>query len=145
VIPGNDGSNWFTSETENTMAARIKIVKCDMPELTVLQIHEQGWTNKPLWRMSFYPDSGKINSCLLNSDGTTYTAVLLNQVDYDFFDAKCEVKANILKIYVNNVLKLTYDISYWSAHENYFKAGVYPQGVGEGLAYFDTLTWTHTQ
>lgn len=60
-----------------------------------------------------------------------------------FFDLRVETGDNWVGLYINNTLFKSYDVTYWSGVENYFKAGVYinrHDDSGKAAVVFETLS-----
>ncbi|QCT95241.1 polysaccharide lyase family 7 protein [Caminibacter mediatlanticus TB-2] len=121
-------------------------------EFTFLQIHADSTLkdapiiNKPLlrivWRKEYHNLYNHLWAIIRISDSllsNNYKKIDLGILQKDFFNVKIIVVKNMLKIYLNNKLKVKENVSYWQKYKNYFKAGVYLQDKGCAKVLFNRL------
>jgi len=135
--------------------ARVKIFPLSqVKEFTFLQIHADSnrrgvngkIIDKPLLRITWWHEQHNLYNHLwavirLSGDKyeQKYTKIDLGPMPDGFFTVKVIVQNSRMKVYVNGVLKINMNVSYWDGYWNYFKAGVYNQGAGCDKALFDIL------
>ncbi|BAF69299.1 polysaccharide lyase family 7 protein [Nitratiruptor sp. SB155-2] len=136
--------------------ARVYLFPLDQKkEFTFLQIHADSHRagdngkiiNKPLLRLTWWKEQHNKHDHLwavirlsADPDKQRYEKIDLGKRPNSFFDVSIEVKRSRMKIYINHMLKIDKDVSYWNGFWNYFKAGVYLQGDGCAKVLFDSLT-----
>ena len=121
-------------------------------EFTFLQIHaddtlvDYPTINKPLlrivWLKVYRHRKNHIWAVIRispNIEENRYEKIDLGLMPKSFFDVKIIVYNKVLKIYVDNKLKVSKDVSYWQKYKNYFKAGVYLQDIGCAKVLFNKL------
>ena len=133
-----------------TLYARLFLLPLNAKrEFTFLQIHADSTMpnsiNKPLlrlvWKKELHDLYDHLWAVLRTSADPleqSYEKVDLGKMPNRFFNVKIEVKANRLKISVDN-REYKFDVGYWSKFYNYFKAGVYLQDAGCAKVLFDKL------
>jgi len=147
----NDWS--VNTNTPKILEAEVKLFPLNAKrEFTFLQIHaDSTLKNKPIikkpllrivWYKNLHNKHNHIWAVIRQSGDVNinkYLKIDLGLMPKSFFDVKIVVYNNILKIYVNNKLKINKDVSYWQKYKNYFKAGVYLQDIGCAKVLFDKL------
>jgi len=142
------------TKTPKILEAEVKLFPLNQSrEFTFLQIHADSTLkcaptiNKPLLRIVWYKRLRKKSSHLWaivmkNTDvkNSVYEKIDLGEMPRGFFKVKIVVQNDKLKVYLNDILKLKLDVSYWDKYQNYFKAGVYLQDSGCAKVLFKTLT-----
>jgi hypothetical protein len=143
----------FKVSENHTLEARLKIFPLNQErEFTFLQIHADSTLknlptiNKPLLRITWWRELHNIYNHLWavirlgTSSFSKYAKIDLGKKPEDFFDITIKVENSKLSIWINGENKIdNFDISYWNKYYNYFKAGVYLQGVGCAKVLFDKL------
>ena len=139
-------TNWYLSEGDRSLYARIKVVEQTCDQVTVLQIHNDtnvgGGSSAPLLRI--YKHQAKIPANHLwaaiktDETGSNTTHVDLGEGSTGYFEIDIRVVSGRLIIDLDGVKKIDMDISFW-VFPSYWKAGVYLQDEGEATAYFDQL------
>src|SRR3990167_2767670 len=137
IDPTNDNINWGLAGT-HTLTAKLELTRAGAIKTTVLQIHgitKDGNNAPPLLKVVI--ENGDLYALIKQTnDGSKEEKVLLQKA-IGRFSAEIIVENYQLKIKVNGVAKLTRNISFWK-HNNYFKAGLYPQatnGISEAKFY----------
>jgi len=147
----NDWS--VNTNTPKILEAEVKLFPLnEKREFTFLQIHADDTLinyptiNKPLlrivWFKVYHHKKNHIWAVIRKSpniEENRYEKIDLGAMPKSFFNVKIVVYNNILKIYVNNKLKINEDVSYWQKYKNYFKAGVYLQDTGCSKVLFNKL------
>ncbi len=146
--------DWKVSTSSpETMEAEVKLFPLnEKREFTFLQIHadstltDEPVINKPLLRIVWYKELHNKYSHLWavireSSDVfvSKYKKIDLGVMPEGFFNVKITVQKNILKVFLNNRLKVDENVSYWDRYSNYFKAGVYLQDEGCSRVLFKKL------
>lgn len=143
----------FKVSENHTLEARLKIFPLNQDrEFTFLQIHADSTLknlptiNKPLLRITWWRELHNIYNHLWavirlgSGKFSRYAKIDLGKKPKDFFDVTIRVKNSKLSIWINGENKIdNFDVSYWNKYYNYFKAGVYLQGVGCAKVLFDKL------
>ncbi len=123
--PNDKNVNWSLKGTHSINAELS--VKTNTPQVTIIKIHgigKDGESVKPLLRLAVM--DGDLYAWLKLDKNGEHTEKILLQRKVGRFTAEILVKDYELKIKVNNETKLSRKVSYWT-HNNYFKAGNYPQ------------------
>jgi hypothetical protein len=146
--------DWKTNTNkEKILDAELKIFPLNQTrEFTFLQIHadstlkNQPTINKPLLRIVWYKTLHRLKGHLWavirlddNLLEKNYQKIDLGKAQKDFFNVKISVLNNILKVYVNQKLKVNKNVNYWDKYQNYFKVGVYLQDKGCSKVLFKKL------
>jgi hypothetical protein len=148
--------NWRVStQKEKILDAEVYFFPLNQEkELTFLQIHSnpkfsednRSKINKPLLRVTWYKEHHNLKDHLwavvrmsANPDEKRYVKIDLGKMKKDFVAIKVVVCSSHLKLFVDNILKVDMDVSYWKYIWNYFKAGVYLQGKGCSKVLFRKL------
>lgn len=143
---------WKTSTSNlQTMEGEVKVfypTTSSLNELTFMQIHDSGTSpNKPLLRLAWIRSRSSKSDHLWaiirksTSSSSSYEYVDLGARPSGFFHAKVQVMSNYMRLTLNDNIIFTKSVSYWSALNNYFKAGVYLQDNGTGKVQFKTLNY----
>lgn len=137
---------WSTAEiTPHNWSANLKLFVPDegVTSYTWMQIHGSNKTyNFPLLRLVWIKNySGKkdhiwaiiiINPPIESNSNSshpdvvnTYNWVDLGRKPTDYFNAKVEIQSNLMVISIDDIVKVSTDVSYWGSVQNYFKGGIY--------------------
>jgi hypothetical protein len=119
----------------------------ELEQITFAQIHDsESHPNKPLLRMVWIRSKDGYDDSLwaavrlaVDQDQISWTRLGKRTDDFQKFEVK--VKENLLKIELNNVLKVEADVEYWQDLSSYFKAGVYLQSPGNASVRFKSLKY----
>jgi len=138
-------NDWKVSDKNaHILEANLKIFPLNQDrEFTFLQIHADSTLknrptiNKPLLRITWQYELHNIYNHLwaVIRLGTyrhsKYAKIDLGKRPKNFFNVKIITQNSKLSILINNRKKISnFNVSYWNEFYNYFKAGVYLQGVG---------------
>jgi len=147
--------DWKVSDNKShILEANLKIFPLNQQrEFTFLQIHADSTLknspiiNKPLLRVTWQNELHNIHNHLWavirlgTAIHSRYAKIDLGKKPKGFFNVKIEVKNSKMSIWINNQKKISnFDVSYWNKFYNYFKAGVYLQGVGCSKVLFNKLS-----
>jgi len=141
--------NEFSVSTKipKILTAKLKILPLNQSrEFTFLQIHTDHAINKPLLRVVWMRNYHNIYNHIWaviklgNKKNSPYKKIDLGRVPVDFFNIRIIIKQSKLNLFINSKKIINnFDVSYWNKFKNYFKAGVYLQGVGCAKVLFDDL------
>jgi len=145
-----EGRAWTTaSQTGNYWVASLKCLKPapGVSAYTWMQVHgpnEPQIHNYPLIRLQWireYRDEQQVlqydhiwATVIVSEPGEMliYKNIDLGPRPDNFFRAEVYFKNNIMDVIINGKVLYTSNVSYWEEVENYFKAGVYINRVGDG-------------
>ncbi len=130
-----------TTKVPKVLESRLKVMPLSVKkEFTFLQIHTDGTLinqpviNLPLLRIVWQKKYKNIKNHIwaiirMSAKRKIYKKIDLGVLPKGFFDFKIKVQKSILFIYTKQkTYKL--NISYWDKYQNYYKVGVYLQGIG---------------
>lgn len=145
--------NDFKVSENHFLKTRLKIFPLNQNrEFTFLQIHADDtlknvpMINKPLLRITWWKNYHNIKNHLWAvirlgvEKNSKYVKIDLGKKPEDFFEVTIKINNSKLSICINGKNKINdFDVSYWNKFYNYFKAGVYLQGVGCSKVLVDKL------
>jgi hypothetical protein len=148
-------NDWKVSDDNaHILKANVKIFPLNQQrEFTFLQIHADSTLknspiiNKPLLRVTWQNELHNIHNHLwavirLGAGlHARYAKIDLGKKPKGFFNVTIKIKHSKISIWINNQKNISnFDVSYWNKFYNYFKAGVYLQGVGCSKILFNKLS-----
>lgn len=140
--------SWLVTEQEITYSARMRFDKPvalggERSRLHVLQIYTTGGTKGPMvlvtWAGSWGPDGEEDSLTAYVRGSTTHD---LGPRPDGFFNLDVWVKQGVVRIYIDNELKVEDDVSAFAGSNAYFKTGAYHRGIEPAAVEFDSLSIT---
>ncbi|MCC5845685.1 MAG: polysaccharide lyase family 7 protein [Verrucomicrobia bacterium] len=136
-------SNWSVMGEEKRLSARLRFDRPSALEgrsrLHVVQIFSTGQTRGPMVLVSWSGDRNRDRLQAYVRGSTTHD---LGRRPRGYFDLDIRLEEGVLRIYIDNQLKVEDDVSRYAASRAYFKTGAYHRGIEPHAVEFERLTIT---
>ncbi len=136
-------ASWSVMGEEKHLSARLRFDKPatvgGKARLHIMQIFSTGETSGPMVLISWSGDGNNDRIQAYVRGSKTHD---LGRRPNGFFDLDVRVKEGVLRIYIDNQLKVEDDLSKFAASSVYFKTGVYQRGIKPHAVEYESLTIT---
>lgn len=138
--------SWPLTTQEINYSARLRFDKPvalggKKSRLHILQIYTKGAVKGPMvlvsWSGSWGGDGDEDNLTVYVRDSTTHRIGVRPD---GFFNLDVRVKNGIVKVFINNELKVEDDVSGFAGSHAYFKTGAYHKGIKPHAVEFESLS-----